>query len=294
MKKVLLSLIIVLFGTANAATIVPVVWGFALASTSGLMAREIVDEANNIQKKYVFVLESKPGAGGSVSVNYTTSLSQPAILIHSSSYFIRPNMFAEGWYDVKQFNILNNFCNGQAIAFISKNYKTLYELQKQKSFSIGVLPGSITQLLVSEYQKQFTNQDIVIVGYKDTPQMTNQVLGGFLDIGIDWLAGVNNKELNVLAVTGKHNHPGAKTFTLQGIAGFEDMTADFYLMVNKNMNSETVKEFNDIMSKAVDNKRIKDLCMQDFGEPANVTGAAAAEIFKRKEIYWKLAVEKTK
>lgn len=293
MKKILLGVILSLTSLiSQAQTVVPVIWVFALSSTQGLMVREIVNEANSIQNKYQFTFEHKPGAGGAVGVHYAESLPRPAILAHTSSFFIRPYMNNEGNYNPEQFTILNNFCIDQPLALISKNYKSLAELQKQNKASVGVLPGSITQLVVSEYQKQNPNTNLIEVGFKGTPDITAAVLGGHLDLSIDWLAGVTHDDLNVLGITGAQNHGRARTFKSQGMPGYEQITNSYYLLVNKNTDATLVKEFNVIMSQAVTNKRVQEYCSQDYGQPSNITVEPARNVFVQKHQFWRQLVNK--
>ena len=293
MKKVLLALLLCISSASLwAQTLVPVVWVFALSSTQGLMVREIVNEANAIQSKYQFVFEHKAGAGGAVGVQYVNGLSQPAILAHTSSFFIRPYMSKEGSYDPEQYSMLNNYCSNQPIALISKNYKTLAELQKQTKASVGVLPGSITQLVIAEYKKQNPNTDLVEAGFKGTPEITTAVLGGHLDLSVDWLAGVVNDDLNVLAITGTQSHGKAKTFKSQGINGMEPIANSYYLFVNKNVSAAVAKEFSDIMNRAVVAKNVQTYCTKDYGQPTNISGQAARDLFATTHNYWRNAVEK--
>lgn len=278
--------------SAQAQIVVPTVWVFALSSRQGQMVREIITEANAIQNKYQFVFEHKAGAGGAVGVQYVSNLNQPAILAHSSSFFIRPYMFKEGSYDPDQFSILNSYCADQPVALVSKNFKTLADLQKQGKASVGVLPGSITNLVVAEYRKQNPKIDMVEVGFKGTPDITAAVLGGHLDLSTDFLAGVVHDELNILGITGTQNHGRARTFRSQGLLGYEQIAASYYLLVNKNTDPAVAKEFSDIMSRAVTSKRVQGYCAQDYGQPTNISGNAAKELFAQKHQFWRQSVEK--
>lgn len=294
MKKILLAFLLsVVTMAAHAQVVVPMVWPFALNSSQGVMIREIVNEANTLQTKYQFVFDHRAGAGGAVGVNHVSSLTQPAILAHSSSFFIRPYMNKEGSYDPGQFAVINNFCADQPIALVSKNYKSLADLNKQTKASIGVLPGSITELVVAEYKRQHAKMDIVEVGFKGTPDITLSVLGGHIDLGTDFLAGIVTQDVNVLGITGANNHGQNKTFKSQGINGLDQITASYYLMVNKNLDPAVVKEFNSIMAKAVTNQRVQSLCAQDFGQPVNVSGRPAQEMFTQTHQFWRQLVSKT-
>lgn len=295
MKKIILALLLCVYTSfATAQTIVPVVWIFAAASSQGLMVREIIHEANSIQNKYQFVFEHKPGAGGAVGVAYVANLNQPAILAHTSSFFIRPYMSQEGGYNPEHFSMLNNYCADQPLAMVSKNFKTLADLQKNNRASVAVLPGSITNLVVAEYKKQNTKIDIVEVGFKGTPEMTTSVLGGHIDLSIDWLASVMvNDELNILGTTGVQNHGRGKSFKSQGIDGYEKITNSYYLLVNKNTDTGIAQEFNDIMFHAVASNRVQGYCVKEFGRTVNITGLAAKNLFVEKHKFWQQAVGKS-
>jgi len=290
MKKVLLAFLLSASTTfAAAQKIVPVVWIFSPSSTQGFMVRQIINEANLIQNKYQFIFEHKPGAGGAVGVNYVTNLNQPTILAHTASFFIRPYMMQEGSYNPEQFAMLNNYCADQPLAMISKNFKSLADVQKANKASIGVLPGSITNLLVAEYKKQNPKLDLVEVGFKGTPEMTTSVLGGHLDLSIEFLAMVH-ENLNILGITGVQNHGRARSFKSQGINGYEQIANSYYLFVNKNTDAAVTQEFSDIMSRAVTSKRVQDFCTQEFGRPVNVFGSAAKDLFVEKHKFWQQAV----
>lgn len=294
MKKILLAFLLSITAVAaQAQIVVPVVWVFALNSSQGTMVREIINEANTIQNKYQFVFEHKAGAGGAIGVNHVANLKQPAILAHTSSFFIRPYMIKEGSYDPDQFLPINHYCADQPIALVSKNYKSLTELQKQPRATIGVLPGSVTELVVAEYKRQNPKMDIVEVGFKGTPDITLSVLGGHIDLGTDFLAGIVTQDVNVLGITGVHNHAQGKTFKSQGVNGLEQITASYYLMVNKNLDTSIAKEFESIMAKAVTARQVQSLCVQDFGQPMNVSGKPAQEMFKQTHQFWRQLVNKT-
>lgn len=294
MKSIVLTLWLSLVTMAAQAQIsIPVIWVFSPTSTQGLMIREIVNEANAVQKKYQFVLEIRGGAGGAVGTNYVLSLRQPAVLAHTASFFIRPYMDREGSYDPEQFQLLNNYCSDQPLALISKNYRTISDLQRQKKLTAGVLPGSITQLVTSEFKKQNPGIDLVEAGFRGTPEITTAVLGGHLDLSVDWLAGVNNEDLNIIGITGTQNHGRARTFRSQGINGYDNITNSYYLLATKTTDGAVMRELNDIMARAVSAKTVTDLCKKDHGTPTQVTMDTARDLIKHKHQYWRQTVEKT-
>jgi tripartite-type tricarboxylate transporter receptor subunit TctC len=276
--------------SAHANTVIPVVWGFSLSSTQGQMVQEIINHANSDQKEFYFLLTHRPGAGGAVAVHYVNSLSRPAILAHTSSFFIRPYMNNQGSYDPEQYVLLNNYCSDQPLALISNRYKTLKELNDANSINVGILPGSITQLVVEQYHRQQVSKDMVKIGFSGTPEITASLLGNHIDLGVDWLAGITHSNLNVLAITGTHNYKNAKTFRSQGINGFDNITNSYYLLMNRHTPADLVDKFNKIMSTAVESNRVKNYCSRDFGQPTNVSGANAQLLFVQVHQYWKKLV----
>jgi tripartite-type tricarboxylate transporter receptor subunit TctC len=293
MKKILFSLLTSLtMASANAQTVVPVVWGFALASVQGAMVREIINEANTIQNKYQFVFDHRPGAGGAVSVHHTTGFEKPAILAHTSSFFIRPYMEQQGSYDPEKFVMLNNYCVDQPLALISKKYRNLAEFRRQPDVTIGVLPGSITQIFASGYAKNTPQTKVTYVGYKGTPEITTAVLQGELDAGIEFLgSAVRHNGINILAITGNRTHGSYQTLLAQGIHGYEQVQTSLYLMIKKDTDAALISELSEIMSRAVNTDRLRQLCRQDFGEPTNVTVQNGQTIFFKKHQFWQQLIK---
>jgi len=295
MKK-LLAVFLLCFVTTltQAKIVVPIVWTFALSSSAGLLVREIVTEANNIQNKYQFVFEHKPGAGGAVGVNHVINANQPVILAHTSSFFIRPYTIKEGSYDPEQFIMINNYCSDQPLAMLSRNFKTLVDLQKQTKISVGIIPGSLTTLPIAEYKKQNLKLDLIEVGFKGTPEITTAVLGGHLDVSIDFLSPTvrNIDELNVLAITGTKNYGNTRTFQSQGLNGYDMLTNSYYMLMHNKTDPAVVKELNDIMIRAVANPRVQKLCTQDFGTVTTISGEEAQALFDKKHQFWRKSVGK--
>ena len=69
---------------------VTVLWPFNIGSNQAAYARAIIDQANTQQTKYRFVLENKPGAGGTIAARMVQGSHEITLLSMSSSFFIRP------------------------------------------------------------------------------------------------------------------------------------------------------------------------------------------------------------
>jgi tripartite-type tricarboxylate transporter receptor subunit TctC len=291
MKHLIVTFFLLFSMSTFAKTIVPVIWPFSNASTNATMLRAIIDEANNQQQNYVFVFDHKPGAGGAVAVHHALSLNRPSILAHSSSFFIRPYLVQEGSYDVNQFNMLNVHCIGQPLAVISIKYKNINDIPVQSNVTVGMLPGSITQL-VSSNVRTVKDVEVIEVPFRGTPEITASILGGHIDMGVEFLSGLSNPHLGVIGITGKTNHNNYKTFNSQQIFNFDDMVVDFFMLTHKNIDPSTAGDLNSIMSRAVNSVKHKAYCQADFGRPANLTDKDAAAYFKKTHSFWKTTAEK--
>ena len=102
MKKLLIIFSLIWCTTVSSKEVVPIVWAFAPYSNQANALRVIIDNANNIQEKYTFIFESKPGAGGSIAVNHVINQKKLTLLMISSSVFVRPIYYPNESYDINQ------------------------------------------------------------------------------------------------------------------------------------------------------------------------------------------------
>lgn len=286
MKKFLFAVLAAVSMTAHAQTTVPVIWPFSLASTQGVMVREIVQEANTNQKKYLFVLEHKPGGGGAVAVQHLLNSKSPAALAHTNSFFLRPYINQDGWYDVNALQMSVAFCENQPLAVMSKNIVSVEELSKRKNVTIGIIPGSITQLVSSELGRAKNMPQLTEVGFKGTPEITLSMLGDHIDLSVDFLASVQNDQIRVLGLTGSVDIASHRTFKSLGFPGFEDLTNSYYLFIDRTLDPKIAQEISQLLTVASQTTRVKELCRKDYGLPANISGAAAQKLAERRHDFW--------
>ena len=71
MKNLLLALLFV-SSLVHAETIT-IVWPFGMGDTQAQYSRSLIDELNNNQKKYTFILDNKPGAGATIGAKYVAA-----------------------------------------------------------------------------------------------------------------------------------------------------------------------------------------------------------------------------
>jgi tripartite-type tricarboxylate transporter receptor subunit TctC len=295
MKKILVILLVLLTFKVSAQTVVPIYWPFSIASTQSNFIRLIVEQANKDQKKYTFILEHKPGAGGSIAVKTLTSQNRLALLGHSSSFFVRPVIYPnENAYKFKDFTPVLVQCTGEPYAIISSKYKQFEQLQKQKFLSIGVIIGSLTEIQARQLRKTLPNTEITIVGFQGTPEITQQVLAGNLDLGVDFPSDLTQwielNKINVIGISGNISHKNFPAFSKIGITGFENFSSDYMIIANINTEPELLMELNNILQHASRATELKDLYDKDYCKKEYLTLQQSNDLYKKLSETWPVKI----
>lgn len=273
---------------SNAQTTVPVIWPFSLASTHATMVRTVVDELNTVQKDYIYVFVHKPGAGGSIAANTLLTQQGPAIMAATSSFFIRPNLYPSASHDLSKFNTIGTYCDNQPLALFSSKYKTLSEI-KNSSVNIGVIPGSITHLTASAYGKS-SQTNINTVFYQGTPEITKDVLGGHLDVSVDFLSAASqfSGKINVLGISGLKDYPEGRTFKSQGITGVDGTHSNFLIYAN-NTDAKLVNTTRHALATVLQSHKLQEVCRQEYGSIVTkvLSVKEANDLYTEQTNFWR-------
>lgn len=299
MKKLILGLsALVLSAAAVAQQQVPIVWPFAAGSNQSNFVRAIVEEANKQQTKYVFFFDNKPGAGGSIAANHVLNYNGPALLSSSSSFFVRPVYYPNESHKVSDFTPVIVQCTGQPYVVVSAKYKTMAELKNQPKLSIGATLGSLTEALGREVKNNLPTTDMAFIGYNNTLQPTQEMIGGVLDLNVDLPAStvqwVESGKINVIGTSGTRDYPGYQTFRSQGIRGFEDLVSNYQIVASTKTDPAVVQELHAILRKASrDSERLATLYRNDFCTQADVDLKTANAMYDRWAKNWATWLKKT-
>lgn len=261
MFKTLILLASFLIVSKSYATEIKVYWPFSAVSDAGLMAKELVDSANAIQKKYKFNFVHKPGAGGSLAVSSVQSEKSLAVLIHSSSFYVRPNLVKDS-HNVENFTMINTLCVNQPLGIVSRKFQTIRDFENT-TIRIGLIPGSITSLLPRTLSVNYPKINMIEVPYKGTPEATNDMLGGHIEASVDFIGEATTSRLpadaKILGITGTVSHNGLKTFKEQGISGLDNITNSYFIFVKNNIETALSREISEIFYRSL-TESVKKLC----------------------------------
>jgi tripartite-type tricarboxylate transporter receptor subunit TctC len=281
--------------TAYAQTTVSIIWPFAPGSTSANYVRTLIEDANSQQSKYLFVFEHKPGAGGSIAMNNVLLSDRLTIVSNSNSFYTRPLYYPNESYNVDSFVPVITQMVGQPIAVASKKFANVNSLKTQKKLTIGIISGSITQLVAETLQKKLPGVELLLVPYPSTVAATRDVLGGHIDLSVDFANDlepfVKDNQLSIVGITGKKEYLNFPTFASQGHREFDDIVQNYFLFVKKDVSPSVHKELHEIFRKANNNIKTTELYLKDYGTPVDQNLTQSTELFQKLKSYWKNLIQ---
>jgi tripartite-type tricarboxylate transporter receptor subunit TctC len=288
--KILSALALTFFASASAlaAETVYLVWPFSPASNQATAIRTIIDNANKAQDKYLFVFDNRPGAGGAIGVNSVIRSEKTEVLIISSSVFVRPIFYPNESYNLADLKPLAVLAAGSPISVVSKNYKTLPSFLQAKGPSIGVVAGSVTEVVARQLKAH--NPSIILVPYPGTINATRDAAGGHIDASVEFIKDatpwVTGGLLSGLGATGERDAGPFKSFQSQGISGLSDLSISFYALVKSTMPAEKVNELNEVLVQANSQANVTEIWAGDHATRLNTTVPEATKLWNRSDKFW--------
>jgi tripartite-type tricarboxylate transporter receptor subunit TctC len=264
MKKLThLIMLMSMFVSMNtyAAETIKLVWPFNLGHTFvGLQA--LVENANREQAKYHFVLETKPGAGGSIAANFVDSNPTNSVIMTSNSFIIRPLTTKVGAHDLNKFVPVYVHQTNVPLSLVSKKYKTPQELLSKKNINIGVSSaGGISEFIAKDLMKQTNGQAVVYRGYIDA---VNASMGNHVDASIGMAADtktlIDSGNLNLLGTTGTN---GSKTFNSKQFPSMKNLTMSYAVYASVNMPADKLQDMHSILNSAGLNNNVRNVSKLD-------------------------------
>jgi tripartite-type tricarboxylate transporter receptor subunit TctC len=169
---------------------VTVVVPFTAGSATDIMARTVAQRLQE-QLGQPFVVENRPGAGGTIGMAAVARADADGhtILIHSSSYTITPTTYPSTPYDtVRDLTGITPLALLPQVLVISpnKNLKTVPDLVKAAKAKPGAMNyasagvGTATQLNAERF-RMGAGIEVVHVPFKGTPEALTEIIAGRVD-----------------------------------------------------------------------------------------------------------------
>lgn len=262
MKK-LIACLAFLTSAVWAGETVPIIYSWAASDPATIFDRAMIDEANRIQQKYTFVFEARPGGGGVVPAQHTLNTPN-AIMATSSAFFIRPAVYPNDSYDLKQFRAVSPKCTVTALITSSK-YKNWKEVPKDRPLSIGVSGlGTTTHLISMQLVQRYPN--LKPVPFRGTSEALLNVLNGNVDFAVNFFGDIESwtktnhtgRIVHVLGVTGSRPFEGYPTLVSQGFSrDLTWMSPPHQYITSAKMPEDKYNEIRSIIQRAQESTRVK-------------------------------------
>ena len=286
MKKLLLSTLFTLSFGIHAET-VQIVWPFGMGDTQAQYSRSLVEELNQNQKKYSFILENKPGAGATIGAKYVAATPN-TILASSTAFFVRPNFYPEESHRVEDFKPLMTQC-AAPMAIVSKKYRDWRDIDSQAKLNIGISGlGATTHLMAMEIKKRYPNT--TPIPYKGTREASIDVVSGNLELSVAFLGEVegmlDEKKLYALGISGSKIVKNIPTLESQGFAGLGEVVNMHSLIVPKTMSKEQYNTLRALVVQAANASMVQKAYSTDYCEPSNLTPAQTRGWYAGQVAMW--------
>ena len=260
---------LLLTSVVQAKETVSIIYSFSPADSMANYGRTIADEANQIQSKYTFVFDTKPGAGSSIAANYVLNNSN-TILLTSAAFFLRPNLYPKDSHDLSKFKTLMPVCSAP-MAVGSTKYKSWKEISKDAQLSIGTSGlGVVSHLTALQLTTRYPN--ILTVPYKSTSESGLALIGKTIDLHVSFLGEMEalnsgKNPVYVLGTTGSAVVNGQRTLVSQGFPQpLASMNNPHHLTVPTAISDEKFKEWREILVAAAKKTRVRNAYAVDHCE----------------------------
>jgi hypothetical protein len=266
MQKILGLFLLLASSTLLANTVVEVNWPFSISSSTTNYVRAVIEQANNNQQDYQFVLVQRTGAGGSIAANHVKNSKTLSLLATSNAFFVRPYLFPDQSYKFEDFKPLL-IMGSMPMGFVSKANSDWNSITKKKQISIGV-PGVGSFSYVLAYRLAQKYPQTVIVPYQGTTEALKDVAGGVLELSVDVpamaLSAPDLYRMNY--ITGNNTFGGQFQLARQHIDPvFGELSLEFAILAPSNLNAQQTKQLTGILQQAHNsNARLSIMYKQDF------------------------------
>ena len=251
---------------------VTVVVPFTAGSATDIMARTVAQRLSE-QLGQPFVVENRPGAGGTIGVG-AVARAEPdghTILVHSSSYTITPTTYPATAYDtVRDLVGITPLALLPQVLVISpdKGIKTVPDLVKAARAKPGAMNyasagvGTATQLNAERFRLG-AGIEVVHVPFKGTPEALTEIIAGRVDYYFcpvnAVLPLIEGKQLLALAMGSSKRSAALPNVATTLEAGVPDSDYNFWvgMVVPSKTPRDIVTKIHQETAKALESKEVR-------------------------------------
>jgi tripartite-type tricarboxylate transporter receptor subunit TctC len=292
MKKLFAILLCVFMMPATATETVTIVYSWTASDQAANYYRALAESANRLQKQYTFIVDYKPGAGGSVAAAHVAKTPN-TILATSSAFFIRINLYPESGYNLDNYQELLPICFGP-FSISSARYKNWQQVPTDQRLTIGVSGlGTTTHLTALQIQRRYPLLDVI--PFKSTSEATMAALSGQTDFAVNLMgdstqfekANSTGSRLYVLGTGGRRSVGNKPLLIDQGFhSNMARMGSPAQLIVPVSTPTKKYEDWRRILLQAVQTDIVKQAISDDYCAPTAEMSLNPAAYYAESRSFW--------
>ncbi len=274
------------------------------------MARVVAAKLSDAFHQQVIV-DNKPGAGGTLGTRLVAHAAPDGytlLLGHTGTISINPSLYAHAGYDPRKDFAPIGLVASMPIALIAhpsfpaKSVADAIALAKKEpgKLNVGTSALGTGGYMTAEHFKSQAGVDVVIVPYKGSAPVINDLLGGHVPMAFSVLppalGNIQAGKLRAIAVTSAKRFsllPDVPTFDESGMPGFEAVL-HYGLLAPAGTPKDIVDKLSVELRKLVDTEDVKKRIHFEGGDPLTSTPAEYAADIDKEEKKWSALVHKLK
>jgi tripartite-type tricarboxylate transporter receptor subunit TctC len=274
---------------------------FAPGGTTDILAR-IVGKKMGEMLHQAFIIENKPGAGGTIAANYVAHAKKDGYtyLMATVSLTMAPAVYRDLPYDfARDLDPVGMVASTPNVLLVNPSVpvKTVPELiaylkAHPGKVNFGSAGNGSTEHFSGALFRSMTGTDITHVPYKGGAPMMIDLIGGQIQMAIETSPSafpyVQSGKVRALAVTSTNpspTYPGVPTLDQAGVPGY-DVSTWFALMAPHGTPVEEEKEAHEALAAAVGQTDVRELFKKQGVTAGNMQQDKLAGFVKSEAIRW--------
>lgn len=269
----------------------------------------IVAEKLSVGLGQQVIIDNRGGVAGVIGTRVAARATPDGytiVMSHTGITSINPTLYANPGYDAgKDFTPIGLIATTPIVLMtnMSSPARTVQDLiamakREPGKLNVGTPPPGTGSYLSAELFKAAAGVDFTIVTYKGTGPLTNDLLGGHVQIAFNVLApamgNLQSGNLRAVATAGPTRMsllPDVPTIAESGLPGFEAVL-HYGLMAPAGTPSDIVARLNAELRRAVDEPDVRARILADGGDPLPSTPQDYAADIAKEQSKWAVLIRK--
>jgi tripartite-type tricarboxylate transporter receptor subunit TctC len=170
-----------------------------------------------------------------------------------------------------------------------RKYSSINDI-RNKEVTVGIIPGSINQLFVKSLVQNNPEFKFVEVPFKNTVEQMTSMLGGHIDVNIDFMSAANQARMtadaSVLGISGTRTVMNVPSLNSMKVRGLENMALSYYILAPRTLDSAAAQALNQIFNSAFADSAVQQSCTYEGGRIEITAFDRAEQVHRANMNYW--------